>query len=171
MQQHRVARYPTRSRAFEACQRFVEVIHPQRDVGAARITAPRPDGPFCRADVLDQLDDPPVASVEVCDLQLDRVLADKRRNIRIGFGHPLEQPETEPTASELNGAIKISNCEPNVIDGAHYAAPAARSRSGTMSRPRTSSTVSRRFTTSAVAPQTRTVAGRGRPLKFAADAS
>jgi len=74
-------------------------------VGAARIAAPRPDGPSCWAGVLDQLDDPPVADVEVCDHQLDRVLADKRRDIRVGFRPTVEQLEAEPAAPELDGAI------------------------------------------------------------------
>jgi hypothetical protein len=172
MQHHGVARYLTRLRALDAFHRGVQVIHPQRDVAAARIAAPSPGGPARRADVTDQLDDPPVASVEVCDLQLDRVLAKQRRNVRTGFGHPAEQPQAQATTPEVHGTIEIGDGEPDMIDGAHHGAPAAAcSRSGIMSRPRTSSIVSRRFTTSAVAPHTSTVAGRGRPLKFAADAS
>src|SRR5262249_12268141 len=105
----------------------------------------------------------------------DRALADERCDIRACFGHPVEQTEAQPAAPELQRAIEVGDREPDVIDAAPHAAPlacsAACSRSGTMSRPRTSSIVSLRFTTSAGVPQTSTVAGRGRPLKFAADAS
>src|SRR5262249_15935557 len=142
MQQHRVARYLARLGALDAFQRGVEVIHPQRDVGAARVAAAGPDGPSRWVDVLGQLDDPPVASVEVCDLYLDRVLADQRCDVRAGLGHPAEQPEAQPTAPKLHGTIEIGHGEPDVIDGTHHAAPAvpaaARSRPGTTSRPRTS---------------------------------
>src|SRR5262249_59760340 len=75
MQHHRVARYLARLRALDAFHRSMEVIHPQRDMGASGVAAAGTNGPPRWADVPDQLDDPPVTGVEVCDLQLDRVLA------------------------------------------------------------------------------------------------
>src|SRR5215813_599218 len=75
MQEHRVARYLARLRALDTFQRGVEVIYPQRYVGPAGDAAPGLDRLASWADVPDQLDDPAVASAEVCDLYLDRVLA------------------------------------------------------------------------------------------------
>src|SRR5258706_3016356 len=175
MQDHGVARYLTRLRALDTFQRGVKVIHAQRDVRAAGVAAPGPDRSSRWADVPDQLYDPPVASVQVSDLYLDRVFADKQGTFRASFGHPADQPQTQPATPELHGTIQIGHGQADVVDGTHHAAPqvpnAARSRSGTLSRPRTSSMVSLRLTTSADVPQTSTVAGRGRPLKFPADAS
>src|SRR5215469_670676 len=156
VQQHRAVRYLPPLRALDAFERRLNVIHPQRDVGAARVAAPGLDGLPRRADVLDQLDDPTVATVHVRYIQLDRVRTDERCDIRPRFGHPAEQAQAQPATPERQGTIEVGDREPDMIDAAHHAVPLAgapaRSRAGTRSRPRTSSIVSRRLTTSAVGP-------------------
>src|SRR6266487_3977434 len=65
---NRAARYLAPLRALDAFKRRVDVFHLHGDVGAARVAAPCLGGSSRRADVPDQLDDLPVATVEVRDL-------------------------------------------------------------------------------------------------------
>ena len=76
--------------------------------------------------------------------------------------------EPQQVAVEVQRRLEARDRNARVIDAAHGH---GRSRSGTRSRAKTSSIVSARRTISASLPLTSTIAGLGRALKLAAQAS
>src|SRR5204863_10181625 len=114
--------------------------------------------------VLVRLEEAAVRQVEVSDR--DARARDSRQVLGGDVDGPRLDVQAEQVPVERERAVEVGDGDADVVQPADHA-----SRSGTMSRAHTSSTFSGCLIHSAPAPATRAVPGRGRPLKFDAQAS
>ena len=151
----------------------VDVVDREPDVAGA--------GPFQRegraiggTDVFEQLQHLPVTQIEVGAQQPGAGHAGDPLDLVARELPHAPHRELEQVAVERERSRDVARGDRDVVQPQDpHMSPLGPSpnRSGTISRRKTSSTVSARFTTSARSPCTRTVAGRGRALKLLEAAS
>src|SRR5204863_4821969 len=142
----------------------VDVVDREGDVAGAGVARPLGERAPAAGGVLDQLEEAAVRQVEVRDR--DARARDSRHVLGGDVDGPRLDVQAEQVPVERERAVEVGDGDADVVQPADHA-----SRSGTMSRANTSSTFSGRLIHSAPAPETSTVPGRGRPLKFDAQAS
>ena len=134
----------------------------------ARVAGALAEGRSVRRQVLEQLEYATAAEIDVGVAQAHAGEPDDPVELGALVGALVDHPQAEQVAIEAQSGFDAADRDAGVVESAHRH---GRSRSGTTSRAKTSSIVSARRTISASPPLTRTIAGRGKALKLAAQAS